>query len=128
MSKPKKRKILKESEVYYLKNGTRVFISPNPKEWKTDSLLISDGPGRDGVGSTIHINVHPPDTYDETQKLGINCEIVYYDNWMIKVCGTRKENPTFILEDDEFPSTLIIRDKEHSMKVVKEKILNEPLK
>jgi len=121
----KKKKILKEGEVYYLKNGTRIFVSGNPTDWKCDSLLISDGPGNLGVGSTIHINVHPPDSFDQTQQLPINCEIVYYDNWMIKVCGTRKNDPTFILEDDEFPSTMIIRKKEGTMKVAKEKVVNE---
>jgi len=121
-----KKKILKEGESYYLKNGTRIFVSPNPKEWKCDTLLISEGPNH-GVGSTIHVSVNPPTNYDETQKKHINCEIVFYDNWQIKVCGHRKENPTFIIEDDEFPSTLIIREKEGTMKVLKEKIVNEPL-
>jgi len=118
------KKILKEGESYYLKNGTRIFVSPNPKEWKTDTVLISGGPGNNGVGSTIHVNVNPPESYDETQRLPINCTIAFYDNWEIKVCGTRKNNPTFILEDDEFPSTMILRNVEDSMKVVREKIVN----
>lgn len=121
-----KKKILKEGEAYYLKNGTRIFVSPNPEEWTCDTILISEGPGN-GVGSTIHVTVNPPESYDEIQGKHVNCEIVYYDNWEIKVCGSRKNKPTFILEDDEFPSTLIIRTKEKTMKVLKEKIVNEPL-
>ena len=55
-------------------------------------------------GNSIHIYMG-----DDTGE-GAKCDVVIYDNLHLKIYGWRKDRPRIVLEGDEFPCILEMKD------------------
>ena len=80
---------------------------PNGATLFTDTMGELDYVVMQKDGNSIHIYMG-----DDTGE-GANCDVVIYDNLKLKIYGWRKNRPRIVLEGDEFPCLLEMKDTQN---------------